>query len=296
MRLALFNDHRPGVVLGDELIDVSSIVHPLPAEAGGAWAVWLAAGSGTAALERALLSDALPRHPLDSVRLCAPLPRPGKIIAAPVNYLDHKIEMSEQKTIAEYGVFLKANSSVIGPGDAIELPYSDKRIDQEGELGIVIGTGGRTIPVGDALDHVAGYLGLLDISVRSTEDRSTRKSFDTFTPMGPWIVTADEAGDADDLQLDCWVAGEHRQSVSTAEMIFGVAELVAYASSVMTLHPGDVIASGTPAGVGPLADGDEVRLTIERLGTLVVSVTGQGAIPYGDRPIPSTASIATSTS
>ncbi|MGA1836888.1 fumarylacetoacetate hydrolase family protein [Herbiconiux sp. 11R-BC] len=295
MRLALFNDNLPGIVDADDIVDVSSMLEPWPAHRGGPWSRWLEDGADQAPLADALASGVLPRVPLAAVRLRAPLPRPGKIIAAPVNYLDHKLEMSEQKTIAEYGVFLKANSSVIGPGDTIRLPYSDRRTDQEGELGIVIGEGGRGIAVKDALRHVAGYTAVLDISVRSTEDRSTRKSFDTFTPLGPWIVTADEAGDADDLQLDCWVAGDHRQSVSTAEMIFGVAELVAYASSVMSLYPGDVIASGTPKGVGPLSDGDEVRLIVERVGTLTVSVSDSGAIRYGDRPIPQTTS-ATSTS
>ncbi|GGH47383.1 fumarylacetoacetate hydrolase family protein [Microbacterium album] len=220
----------------------------------------------------------------DPAALRAPIMRPPKVIAAPVNYIDHKIEMSEQKTIAEYGVFLKASTSVIGPDSRIVLPYTDKRIDQEGELAVVIGRGGRHIVREEALAHVFGYAPLLDISVRSTEDRSTRKSYDTFTPVGPWITTADEIADPDALALRTWVNGDLRQHASTADLIFDVATLIEYASSIMTLEPGDVIATGTPAGVGPLADGDRVTVAIEGLGELSIPVTSEGAIPYSDRP------------
>ena len=201
-----------------------------------------------------------------------------------MNYLDHKVEMSEQKTIVEYGMFLKATTSVIGPNDDIRLPYSDMRTDQEGELAIVIGKTASHVSAADALDYVFGYAPILDISVRSTEDRSTRKSFDTFAPFGPWITTSDEVGDADALELRCWVGGELRQHTNTRELIFSVAELVAYTSSVMTLLPGDVIASGTPAGVGPLSAGQRVVVEIEKLGRLDVGVTDDGAIRYEDRP------------
>ncbi|MGB4777328.1 fumarylacetoacetate hydrolase family protein [Microbacterium sp.] len=286
MKLALFNGHRAGIVDGDHIVDVTDL---LPAASpAGAWSDWLAVYgdfTGVAALDQ----ERQPRLPLAEVALDAPLPRPGKLIAAPVNYVDHQVEMSEQKTIAEYGVFLKATSSILRPAGTVRLPYSDKRTDQEGELGIVIGRTATNIARGEALSHVAGYTGVIDISVRSTEDRSTRKSFDTFTPIGPWIVTPDEVGDPDALQLDCWVGDQHRQSVSTAEMIFDVAQLVAYASGVMTLWPGDVIASGTPAGVGSLSDGDQIVLEIERIGRLAVGVSATGAIPYAHRPLPNQA-------
>ncbi|GAA1936209.1 hypothetical protein GCM10009775_30130 [Microbacterium aoyamense] len=283
MKLALFDGHRPGLVVDDDVIDLSPRVSAVtPA---GAWSEWLDRHGDFAGVEDIDLAG-LARIPLAEVTLDAPLPRPGKIIAAPVNYLDHKIEMSEQKTIAEYGVFLKATSSVLAPGGTVMLPFTDRRTDQEGELGIVIGRTARTVSTEDALSYVAGYTGILDISVRSTEDRSTRKSFDTFTPIGPFLVTPDEVGDADALQLDCWVGGEHRQSVSTSEMIFGVPQLVAYASSIMTLWPGDVIASGTPAGVGALSDGDDIVLEIARIGRLHVAVSAAQAAPYASRPLP----------
>ncbi|MGW5138164.1 fumarylacetoacetate hydrolase family protein [Nocardia beijingensis] len=283
MRLAVLDGDRAAVVTDTDVHDVTDLLPTAAGPYGGPWLPWLENG-GTAAQLRELDLSRAQTRPLASAVLRAPLPRPGKIVAAPVNYLDHKAEMHEQKTIAEYGVFLKANTSVIGPGERVELPYTDKRTDQEGELAIVIGRTARNIPAERALDVVFGYTGLLDISVRSTEDRSTRKSFDTFTPLGPWIVTADEVGDPDALPLRCWVDGELRQQTSTAELIFPVAELVAYASSVMTLHPGDVIATGTPAGVGPLAHGSSIRLEIGRIGTLEVGVTAEHATAYADRP------------
>ncbi|MGV9923451.1 fumarylacetoacetate hydrolase family protein [Nocardia rhamnosiphila] len=283
MRLAVLDGDRAAIVTDSGVHDVTDLLPTAAGRYGGPWLPWLENG-GTAAQLRELDLARCPAHPLGAVTLRAPLARPGKIVAAPVNYLDHKVEMHEQKTIAEYGVFLKANTSIIGPGEKVELPYTDKRTDQEGELAIVIGRTARHVGPAEALDYVFGYTGVLDITVRSTEDRSTRKSFDTFTPLGPWIVTADEVGDPDTLGLRCWVGGQLRQQTNTAELIFSVAELVAYASSVMTLHPGDIIATGTPAGVGPLHDGTGIRLEIDRIGTLEVDVTGEHAISYTDRP------------
>ncbi|TWP50446.1 fumarylacetoacetate hydrolase family protein [Lentzea tibetensis] len=212
-----------------------------------------------------------------------PLPPPSKVIGAPANYYDHVDEMPDSHTVVDWGLFLKAPSSIIGHGGTIRLPYLDKRTDQEGELGVVIGRFARNVSPEKALDHVFGYTCVLDITVRSTEDRSLRKSFDTFTPMGPEIVTADEV-DPSDLELRCWVNDELRQHTSTAKMIYDVPRLIAYASAAMTLNPGDVIATGTPAGVGPLADGDKVVLDISGVGRLEAGVSADGAIPYDDRP------------
>ena len=282
MKLVTFDDARLGVLDGEDVIDATAACG---AEDAGA------AGPLHAAIERGTLpsgpADArlggAPRRPLADVTLRAPLARPPKIVAAPVNYLAHRDEMHETRTVADLGVFLKAPTSVVGPGATVQLPYTDVRTDQEGELAVVVGRGGRHIAPGQALGHVLGYTCLLDITVRSTEDRSTRKSFDTFTPIGPWVVTADEVGDPGDLHLRCWVAGELRQDVSTASLIFGVEELIAYASSVMTLEPGDIIATGTPAGVGPIADGDAVAVEIERVGRLEVAVSADAAVPYAER-------------
>ncbi|GGV82955.1 hypothetical protein GCM10015535_25070 [Streptomyces gelaticus] len=283
MRLALFNKGRLGLVDGYELVDVTEQLagSGTPGAAGALHQhIETVARGGAAEIDLTRCA----RVPLVEAVLEAPLPRPGKIIGAPVNYLDHKAEMEYTTSVADLGVFLKANSSVIGPGQDILLPYTDKRTDQEGELGVVIGRTATHVSADDALDHVFGYTCVLDITVRSGEDRSTRKSFDTFTPIGPWVVTADEIPDPDTLDLRCDVGGATRQRTNTADLIFGVRELIAYTSSVMTLHPGDVIATGTPAGVGPLSHGDRVVLEIEQVGRLEVGVDGSRAAPYEQRP------------
>ncbi|MGW6719632.1 fumarylacetoacetate hydrolase family protein [Streptomyces sp. NPDC054995] len=282
MRLTLFDDGRLGAVIGSDILDLTTQI--ASAQAHGP------AGALHHYIDRLAQGGALldlgsgARKPLAEVTLRAPLPQPGKIIGAPVNYLDHKAEMEYSTSIAELGVFLKANSSVIGPGEDIRLPYSDKRTDQEGELGVVIGRTASHVSAEDALHYVFGYTCLLDITVRSDEDRSTRKSFDTFTPLGPWVVTADEVPDPDALELRCDVNESTRQKVNTRDLIFGVPELVAYISSVMTLHPGDVIATGTPAGVGPLQHGDRVVVDIDTVGRLEVGVDATRAVAYDQRP------------
>ncbi|HEX5332216.1 MAG TPA: fumarylacetoacetate hydrolase family protein [Cellulomonas sp.] len=246
------------------------------------FALLLARGQGIAPIADLDLPS-LPQVALGDVTLGAPV-RPRTVIGAPVNYRDHQVEMHEQLTVAELGVFLKASSSVIGPGGIVELPYTDVRTDHEGELTVVLGRHARNLSPAQAMDAVLGYTCGLDITVRSTEDRSTRKSFRTFTPLGPWVVSADEVPDPGALDLRCWVGDELRQHASTADLILGVAELVAYASHVMTLEPGDVILTGTPAGVGPILPGDRVAVEISQLGRLEVTVSDAGAIAYADRP------------
>ncbi|WP_327712762.1 fumarylacetoacetate hydrolase family protein [Streptomyces sp. NBC_00464] len=283
MRLALFNQGRLGIVDGDHLVDVTDqLAQGSTPGAAGPLHQHIEALARGGAVDVDVSNCA--RVPLSDAVLESPLPRPGKVVGAPVNYLDHKAEMEYTTSVADLGVFLKANSSVIGPGQDIVLPYTDKRTDQEGELGVVIGRTATHVDAADALDYVFGYTCVLDITVRSGEDRSTRKSFDTFTPIGPWIVTADEIPDPDSLDLRCDVGGTTRQRTNTADLIFGVADLIAYTSSVMTLHPGDIIATGTPAGVGPLSHGDRVVLEIEQVGRLEVGVDGSRATPYDQRP------------
>ena len=206
----------------------------------------------------------------------APIRKPGKIIAAAANYWKHTQEMNPGQTnlggIREKGFFLKAPTSIIGPGESIRLPFADRRTDHEAELAIVIGKTGSRIPADRVASHIFGYTCLLDITLRGKEDRGLRKSFDTFTPIGPSIVTADEVGDPNALAIECRVNGEPRQSDTTASMIMPVPELVAWISQVMTLEAGDLIATGTPAGVAPLQPGDAIEVTIEKLGTLGVGV------------------------
>jgi 2-keto-4-pentenoate hydratase/2-oxohepta-3-ene-1,7-dioic acid hydratase in catechol pathway len=283
MRLGVFDGTRVAVVKDGHAGDLTDLLHIDATSPAGPLHQLIVDGFGPGTLRPELL-DALPRFPVRDVNWSPPLARPGKIVAAPANYYEHVVEMPGSATITEWGVFLKANSSVVGPGGTVLLPYADRRTDQEAELGAVIGRTARKVPASKALDYVFGYTCLLDITVRSTEDRSARKSFDTFTPMGPWIVTADEIPEPGSLDLRCWVSGTLRQHSSTGLMIYGVAQLIAYASSIMTLYPGDVIATGTPAGVGPLADGDTITMEVESIGRLEVSVSAEGAITYGERP------------
>jgi 2-keto-4-pentenoate hydratase/2-oxohepta-3-ene-1,7-dioic acid hydratase in catechol pathway len=157
---------------------------------------------------------------LRDVRLRVPVADPSKIIAAPVNYRDHQAEMNVDTQVGALGFFLKAPSSLLDPGGTIQLPYHGRRFDQEGELALVIGRTARRVSEQDALACVFGYTGLLDITMRGGEDRSVRKSFETFTPMGPVLVTADEFGDPGDVDLRCWVSGDLRQKASTRDLIY----------------------------------------------------------------------------
>ena len=222
--------------------------------------------------------DQLRRVRIEDAVLEPVVPDPTKIVAAPVNYRDHQEEMAEDYGIAALGVFLKAPSSVLGHGGVVQLPYTDRRFDQEGELAAVIGRTARSVPAAEALEVVAGYTCCLDMTMRGGEDRSTRKSFDTFTPVGPYLVTRDEVGDLAELQLRTTVNGTLRQDTDIADLVWDVPRLVSYASSVMTLYPGDVITTGTPAGIGQIADGDLISVDIDRLGTLSVSVSAAGAV------------------
>ena len=279
MRLVSYDDGQVGCLAGDQVI-------PLPGRTmRDAIASW-AAGELTPPTGRA------GAVPLPDVRLRVPVADPSKIIAAPVNYRDHQTEMSSDSHVGALGFFLKAPSSLLDPGGTIQLPYHDRRFDQEGELALIIGRTARHVSEQDALSFVFGYTGLLDITMRGGEDRSTRKSFETFTPMGPLVVTADEFGDPGDVELRCWVTGNLRQQATTRDLIWDVAHLVSYASSVTTLHPGDVISTGTPAGVGPITAGDTIRLELSGLGLdLTVQVAADAAVAsvtggHGRGPVP----------
>ena len=209
-----------------------------------------------------------------------PVPRPGQVLGTPVNYVDHQAEMKAEHTVAGLGFFLKSPSSVVGPDGCISLPFPGRRTDQEAELGVVIGATTTNVGVHEALDSVFGYTCLVDVTVRGREERSTRKSFAGFTPIGPWIVTADEIPDPTDLRLRGWVNDELRQDTSTSEMVYGVAQLIELMSSVVTLEPGDLIATGTPAGVGPIVAGDVVTVEVEGVGRLCVPVVMNERDPH----------------
>ena len=237
-----------------------------------------------------------PSYSLSQVRLLAPNPRPGKFLALAGNYQAH-IEEGGGKRVDKSKitprVFMKPSSCVVGPGEAVQLPRVSDAVDYELELGIVIGRQAKHVSVENALDYVAGYTIINDISSRSLNIGAHRtprpmddffdwlngKWQDTFGPMGPYILTSDEVADPDDLDLKLWVNGELRQNSNTSYMIFNTREMVSFCSDLMTLEPGDVIATGTPSGVGDttgtyLKAGDVMRGEVEGLGVLESPVVG----------------------
>ena len=289
MRLALFDAARLGVVApdGGALVDVTDELpwphDPDPLTAGWWRSLCRDFPSVAPALEQAAAAG--PARPIGEVTLRAPALGPSKVLAAACNFGDHVTEMHgvQERTLGrveawmmDFDVFLKAPSSIVGPGAGIVLPpdvvAAGHEVHHESELVVVIGRGGRDIPAESALEHVFGFTAGLDITVRSPGDRSRRKSYDSFSPIGPWLVTTDEIGDGADLDILLRSGGDVRQSVTTADMLTPVPAIVAYASSVMTLLPGDVLFTGAPPGVGPIAAGEELEMTISRIGSMTVRV------------------------
>ena len=225
--------------------------------------------------------------PLADVRLLAPVPRPPKFLAIGLNYADHVAE-ADLETPAFPHVFTKLSSCVAGPYDDVERPRVSDQLDYEGELGFVIGRRCRHVARADAPGVIAGFLVVDDVSVRDWQTRTPQwtlgKSFDTHGPIGPWLVTPDEVGDPHTLELRTWVNGELRQRSNTRHLIQDCYALVEILSTVCTLEPGDVVATGTPAGVGLLMDpprllepGDVVRVEIERIGAIENRVVAEPA-------------------
>ncbi|QDC39669.1 fumarylacetoacetate hydrolase family protein [Sphingobium fuliginis ATCC 27551] len=281
MKLCCFDEGRLGVVIGDEVADISEILAELPAPAwpgGGEDRLFAALPALMPKVESIL--DRAPRKPLSQATLRLAV-APTKVIGAPVNYRDHAAEAEADKEtffahqlirIQEIGLFLKANSSLVAPAQGIALRHSDRRTDHELELALVIGKTADRVSRDDALDYVAGYAIGLDMTVRGKEERSFRKSIDTYSVFGPWIVTADEIEDPGNLDMELTVNGEVRQSANTRDLVLGVPELIEMASSYYTLHPGDIIMTGTPAGVGPVAEGDTIHARIDGIGSITVKV------------------------
>jgi 2-keto-4-pentenoate hydratase/2-oxohepta-3-ene-1,7-dioic acid hydratase in catechol pathway len=219
-----------------------------------------------------------PSFDLASVKLLAPIPRPPKFICVGLNYRDHAAE-SKSEIPSVPTIFSKFSNVVIGPGDPIVLPKASSKPDYEAEFAFVVGRGGRHIPAARALEHVLGYTIVNDVSARDIQRATTQwlmgKTFDTFAPMGPWIVTKDEVADPHALDISLEIGGEVLQKSNTRELVFRVPELIEFISTVVTLEPGDIVATGTPAGVGfarkpPrwLRPGDEVIVKIAQIGEL----------------------------
>jgi 2-keto-4-pentenoate hydratase/2-oxohepta-3-ene-1,7-dioic acid hydratase in catechol pathway len=289
MRLCRFGDGRLGVVEDSSVRDVTAALdilpgyrYPFPSHD-----VFIANLDQVVARVRAIAASSL-SVPLAGLKLLSPVANPTKIIAAPVNYQKHldevkgdaQIHQNTQAhtiTIQKAGLFLKANSSLVGPGEGIALRHLDRRNDHEVELALVIGKKANNVSKSEALNYVAGYSIGLDITIRGTEDRSFRKSPDSYTVLGPWLVTRDEIANPGELDLCISVNGEVRQNSNTKYMILSPAELIELASSFYTLYPGDIISTGTPEGVSPIVPGDTVVATVEKIGTMEVKVRAADA-------------------
>ena len=228
---------------------------------------------------------------LSSVKLLAPIENPPSIWAAAANYKAHQAEMkaasggpdrtqfSKDDLMAEF--FLKPSSSIVGPGGTIVLPRISKHVDYEAELCAVIGKKARRVSEAQALDYVFGYTLCWDISVREPwgrdrqNTRNIRKGFDSFTALGPWIVTRDEVPEPQDVRIDVELNGKHVMTAHTSDMICGLREHIRFLSGILTLRPGDLITTGTPAGVAKLAPGDKLKGRIQRIGEMMLNVASE---------------------
>lgn len=290
MRLCRFDADRLGIVEGAEVWDVTAAALELlparrwPCPQGDAL---------VANLDRlrAALADArarAPRLPLAEVQLRSPVANPSKIIAAPLNYRKHLEEAAASREIHhdahvpdleghatpidKLGLFIKATSSLVGPGDGVRLVFPDRRTDHELELVAVIGAEGSDIDPSTARQFIAGYAIGLDMTIRGPEDRSYRKSLNTYSVLGPWLVTAEEIADPGALGFALRVNDVVRQRGNTCDLLVGVDALVARASSSFRLYPGDLIYTGTAEGVGEVRRGDTMHCWIEAIGEMTVKV------------------------
>lgn len=269
---------RPGAIV--KRSGREAIVDLLAADASLPASIRALLEAGPPSLQKALDAAEAASDVVDmaTTKLAAPIPNPGKILCIGLNYADHAAESGQP--LPDYPiVFSKYSNTVIGSGDAIVLPKVTEMVDYEAELGFVIGKQARHVSEEHALDYVAGYLNVNDVSARDYQTRTSQwtmgKSFDTFAPMGPTLVTADEVPDPHDLAIRLWIGDEALQDSSTSQLIFNVPQLLASISEVMTLNPGDIVSTGTPPGVGAarkpprwLRPGETVNMEIEGLGVL----------------------------
>jgi 2-keto-4-pentenoate hydratase/2-oxohepta-3-ene-1,7-dioic acid hydratase in catechol pathway len=292
VRLVTFDDYRIGVLKDDGVHDVSSVVPGW--EPGDLWAMNRLIARWDTLRERVEAQAAsAPAKALDAVRLQAPNPAPMQLFAAPSNYRAHVAEMVDQgfrgvpgsgnpaggDTAETLGFFLKATSSISGPQDPIALPardYPDRRFDHEGEIAFVIGRTARGVSPEEAVNYIFGYTIVVDATLRAgngrNEERVQRKSFASFSPMGPCITTADEIGDWRQLSVQLWHNGEQKQDARATDMIVDIPNLLSRASHVLPLQPGDVYTTGSPPGVGRIAPGDKVVVESPGIGRMTLDV------------------------
>jgi 2,4-didehydro-3-deoxy-L-rhamnonate hydrolase len=286
MRLARFDDGKYGVVRGDTIYDVTAVVDRIVRRgADGVRGDPVVARLGEI---KAAVTDpeTYQAYPASGVKLLSPVANPSKLVAAPTNYRAHIAEMAADKTVSNSkfsrdigkdGLFLKANSALVGPSAGVALRFPERRNDHEVEFVVVIGREGSDIPEERALDHVAAYTLGLDMTLRGPEDRSFRKSIDSYAVLGPWLVTADEIPDPDNVDFSLRVNGEVRQDANTSDLVYGIRKLIAFGSSFYTLLPGDVIYTGSPEGVSPVKPGDVMLAECPAIGRMEVKVRLHGA-------------------
>ncbi len=285
MRICWYDNHKLGLVRDGQVFDATAALKHLPA-------LTYPYPKGDPLIDNLdtlgpLIEDAASAsagQDIANVKFLSPVQAPTKVIGVPVNYHDHIAEAEADDEIAtdrfigstmEQGLFLKANSALVGPGEGVERRFPNLRTDHELELGIVIGRRASNVSEEDALDYVAGYAIALDMVVRGPEDRSLRKSCDTYAVLGPWMVTADEISDPDNLDMKLTIGDDVRQDTNTSLMIVNCRKQIAWASAWYTLWPGDIIMSGTPEGVGPVLPGDVMHCDIQTVGSMDVPVSGE---------------------
>lgn len=301
MKLALFDNYRLGVVDGEDVIDVTGALEYHDPEWPFAFVPKMIMSFERLRPRIEGLAASGPRIPLAHVKLRPPVPAPANVAAAASNYRAHNAEMQKYFAENRFGqtsggpaqsskstlsrvpgrppgergeVFLKSPSSIIGPGETILLPDTTpgREVHHEPELAAIIGRDCYRVSPSQALDYVFGYCALLDITVRGDGDRSRRKSYRGFTPIGPWITLREEVPDPQDLDIKLWVNDQIRQDANTSDMIETLAEVIEYASFCYPLKPGDIVTTGSPDGVAPIKDGDVLRIEIERIGSYTVDV------------------------
>ena len=289
MNLCRFNRDRLGIVEGNKVYDVTAALDRIeptrwPHPPGDA----LIRNLDRVVEAAKSLRKSAPALSLADVTLHSPITTPNKIMAAPANYrahididaadpgLHHGVHDKQlagmERPTEKLGLFLKANSALGGAAEGITLKWLDRRNDPEVELVIVIGRTAKDVPAAQAFDYIAGYSIGLDTTVRGTEDRSWRKSADSYATLGPWLTTADAIADPEKLTIWLEINGEQRQKSSTGLMLVGVRRLIEFASSIYTLYPGDLLYTGTPEGVTPVKPGDRLRLGCEGIGEMSMKV------------------------
>jgi 2,4-diketo-3-deoxy-L-fuconate hydrolase len=290
MKLCRFDEDRLGVVVGNMVHDVTAAQDEIRKSARYDMkgdAVIAALPTWRPRIEE--MAKQVGGKPLSSVKLLSPIARPSKTMAAPTNYKKHIEEMRSRTDlpreatqrqppdIGKAGIFLKSNSSIVGPSEGIPLRFPDRTTEHEIELVAIIGKPGTNIPKEKAKEYIAGYTLGLDMTCRGGEDRSFRKSIDGYSVLGPWFVTADEIVNPDDVTVTLTVNGVLKQTADTKDLIYDIGRLIEFASSFYTLYPGDVYYTGTPQGVSPVKPGDVLRGKCDQVGEFEITVRAHQA-------------------